>query len=155
MTTPSATGQITIAATADTVYALVSDLPGMAAHAEEMVRGHWLDDASGPVVGARAQTKNSRSRLYTWSTISTVTDAEQGKRFAFEVTYLGLPIARWQYDIAATDGGCVVTESTWDRRSRAMTFIGSVGTGVWDRAAVNARNIATTLGRIKQAAESA
>jgi hypothetical protein len=152
---PSATGQITIAAAAEKVYALVSDLPGMASHAEETVRCRWLDGASGPAVGARVQGRNSRSRLRKWSTISTVTDADLGKRFAFEVTYVGLPIARWQYDIAPTDGGCIVTETTWDRRGSVMKFAGSLVTGVWDRAGVNARNIATTLGRIKLAAESA
>ena len=59
------------------------------------------------------QNENSGRR---WTTKCTVTDAEPGRVFAFDVRHTVVPIARWQYDIVAADGGCRVTESTWDRR---------------------------------------
>jgi len=67
-----------------------------------------------------------------WSTKCTVTDAEPGRLFAFDVRHTVFPIARWQYDIVASDGGCRVTE----------------------RVAANTKNIELTLQRLKRRAEA-
>ncbi len=68
-----------------------------------------------------------------WSTKCTVTDAEPGRVFAFDVRHSVIPIARWQYDIVAADGGCQVTESTWDRRPGWFRKLAGKATGVPDR----------------------
>lgn len=89
-----------------------------------------------------------------WTTTCTVTDAEPGRRFAFLVSHAGVPISRWQYDITSADGGCTVTESTWDRRPGWFRKVAGMSTGVTDRAAANAEHIQLTLQRLEQRAES-
>jgi hypothetical protein len=150
---PSATARTEIDASADAVYALVSDLPGLEKVAAEFERGRWLDGVTEARVGARFRGTNKRA-WHRWTTTVTVTDAEPGTRFAFDVTYYGLPISRWQYDFEPTATGCLVRESTWDRRPAWFRPIGRLGTGVRDRAAANRRNIERTLAQLKVAAES-
>lgn len=148
--TPDASAHIDVAASPQRVFELVSDLRGLSAVAEEYAGGKWLN-APGPQVGARFRGMNRRG-WRGWSTVSTVTDAGPG-RFAFEVRSLGLKVSRWQYDIEATEDGCRVTESTWDRRPGWYKPITALATGVKDRAVTNQRNIEATLRRLKQAAE--
>ncbi|MFD9894940.1 SRPBCC family protein [Amycolatopsis sp. NPDC059027] len=155
MTEPTATGLIEIGASPDRVYDLVSDPGKLAGLAEEYSGHQWLGGASAAAVGARFRGNNRRGPRR-WSTIATITDADPGKRFAFDVTFLGLPISRWQYDIEqeAADR-CVVTESTWERRPGWLKLPTSTATGVWRRAEANRANIAATLARLKTAAELA
>lgn len=153
MPAPSATGRIVVAAPPEKVYTLVSDPGALAGLAEEYSGHRWLGDVRSPAVGARFRGSNRRG-LRRWSTISTVTDADEGRRFGFEVTYLGLPIARWQYDIEPDGEGSAVTESTWERRSAWLKVPTSLATGVWKREVTNHENIATTLTRLKAAAEA-
>jgi hypothetical protein len=89
-----------------------------------------------------------------WTTKCRVTDAEPGSRFAFNVSHTGVPISRWQYDITATDGGCTVTESTWDRRPGWYKAPAGFVTGVMNRAGANADHIQATLQRLKARAEA-
>ncbi len=63
--------------------------------------------------------------------------------------------AHWRDDLAATDGGCTVTESTWDRRPGWFRKPGGMATGVMDRDSANAEHIRLTLERLKARAESA
>jgi hypothetical protein len=88
------------------------------------------------------------------TTKCTVTDAEPGRLFAFDVRYAVLPVARWQYDIVGTDVGCRVTESTWDRRPGGFRKVAPMATGVSDRTSANTNHIQLTLQRLKQRAES-
>ncbi len=154
MTQPSATGKIAITAPPEKVYALVSDPGALAGMAEEYEGHRWVGDAKAVAVGAKFRGRNRRG-VRRWSTLSTITDAEEGKRFAFEVTtFAGLPVARWQYDIEASGGGCVAVESTWDRRPGWLRGPTSLFTGVWKRDDANRANIAATLARLKATAES-
>lgn len=149
--TPDASAHIDVAASPHRVFELVSDLSGLRNVAEEYASGKWLN-AAGPEVGARFRGVNRRG-WRGWSTVSTVTDCGPA-RFAFEVKSLGMPVARWQYDIEQTADGCRVTESTWDRRPGWYKPITALATGVKDRAVTNQRNIEATLARLKKAAES-
>jgi hypothetical protein len=149
--TPDAFAHIDVAASPQRVFELLSDLGELSAVTEEYSGGKWLN-ALGPQVGARFRGMNRRG-WRGWSTVSTVTDAGP-ERFAFEVRSLGVMVSRWQYDIKATEGGCRVTESTWDRRPAWYKPITALATGVKDRAVTNQRNIEATLRRLKQAAES-
>jgi hypothetical protein len=151
---PSASARTDVAAPAKDVYALVSDLPGLSKVAVEFERGAWLDGVTEARVGARFRGHNRRG-WRRWSTTVTVTDAEPGKCFAFDVHFRGIPIARWRYDIVSTSTGCLVEESTWDRRPGWFTPIGNLATGVRSRADLNKRNIERTLSQLKQAAEQA
>ena len=151
MTTPSATATVQIDATPEAVYGLITDLPTLAALAEEAVEMELRKGKAitkGAVFVGRNENGGKR-----WSTKCTVTDAEPGRAFAFEVRHTIVPIARWQYDLVAADGGCRVTESTWDRRPGWFRKLAGRATGVSDRDAENTKNIELTLQRLKQRAE--
>ncbi|WP_309113295.1 SRPBCC family protein [Saccharothrix sp.] len=153
MSDPDAQASITVAAPAHYVYALVSDLTGMARLAQEYSGGRWLSPATGPAVGARFRGTNRRG-IRLWTTVATVTDARP-ERFAFVVRSMGLQVSRWQYDIEPTGTGCQVTESTWDLRPAWFKPLTVLATGVRDRATRNQANIESTLARLKQLAEQA
>lgn len=149
------TASVQIDAGADVVYDLITDLPTLATLAEEAVAMEWRKgDAVRPGAVFVGRNENGGRR---WSTTCTVTDADPGRVFAFDVRYAVLPVARWQYDITdsgAADGGCHVTESTWDRRPGWFRKVAGRSTGVADRAAANAEHIRLTLQRLKQRAEA-
>ena len=97
--TASAQAEVNIDANPDTVYALITDLPTLATLAEEAAAMDWR---KGDAVRPGAVFKgHNRNGIFRWSSTCTVTDAEPGRLFAFDVRYLGLPIAHWRYDIAA------------------------------------------------------
>jgi hypothetical protein len=146
---PAATGTVTIGATPDEAYRVISDPPSMARLAEETYSARWLDGATGPAVGARFRGYN-RNGSRRWATTCRITDAEPGRCFAYEVTApLHIPISRWQYDIEPTADGCKVTETNWLRVPLWLLPIGIAITGIADRADTNNANIAATLRRLK------
>jgi hypothetical protein len=155
MNTPSASARTEVNAPPEVVYALLCDLPGMSRVAEEFERGSWLGGAREAAVGARFRGHNTRPGRR-WSTTAVVTEAEPGRRFAFEVSSVArIPVSRWEYDIQPTDGGCRVEERTWDRRPSWFRPLTNLVTGVRDRAEHNRRNMERTLLRLKAAAEAA
>jgi hypothetical protein len=151
MTAP-VTASVSIAADPAAVYALITDLGTLAALAEEAHTMEWQKGSSA-TPGAVFKGHN-RNGSKTWSTTCTVTAAEPGKAFAFDVKSLIFPVAHWRYDIAAADGGCTVTESTWDRRAGWFKAIAGRATGIPDRDSANAEHIELTLQRLKDRAES-
>jgi uncharacterized protein YndB with AHSA1/START domain len=153
-TEPSATSTVEIAAPPAAVYALVTDLKAMSELAEETAVMRWHKGSSSAKPGAvfRGTNLNGWRR---WTTTCKVTDAEPGQRFAFEVSHTRVPISRWQYDIAPSDSGCKVTESTWDRRPGWYKLPAGLTTGVMNRSGANADHIQTTLQRLKARAEDA
>ncbi|GAB7143686.1 SRPBCC family protein [Mycobacterium riyadhense] len=149
---PSVTATVQIDASPDFVYGLITDLPTLATLAEEAVAMELRKgDAVAPGAVFVGHNESGKRR---WTTRCTVTDAEPGRVFAFDVRHTVVPISRWQYDITAADGGCRVTESTWDRRPGWLRKVAKLATGVPDRAAANAEHIRLTLQRLKQRAET-
>jgi uncharacterized protein YndB with AHSA1/START domain len=142
-----------IAAPPERVWALVSDLPGMGRLSPENAGGRWRGGATGPAVGARFRGTNRRG-WRRWSTQVRVTACEPGRRFAFEVSSLGLAVSRWTYDIAPAAGGCRLTETWEDRRGRVIDVLGRLVTGVQDRSAFTAESIERTLAAVREAAEA-
>lgn len=147
----SVSAAVDIAADPAAVYTLLTDLPTLATLAEETHTMEW-QKGSATAPGAVFKGYN-RNGSKTWTTKCTVTDAEPGRSFGFKVTALTLPIARWRYDIAATDNGCRVTESTWDDRPGWFKVLAGTLTGVSDRDSANAEHIRLTLERLKVRAE--
>ncbi|MCW2778491.1 MAG: hypothetical protein JWN17_2216 [Frankiales bacterium] len=144
-------GSTEVAASAEAVWALVSDLPAMGRFSPEATGGRWVR-GGGPVVGAVFRGTNAQGRRR-WSTRSTVVEAEPGRAFAFEVSSAGLPVARWSYRIEPTPEGCRVTETWDDRRGALVARVGVLLTGTRDRRGFTASSIATTLREVKAAAE--
>ncbi|HVU73105.1 MAG TPA: SRPBCC family protein [Mycobacteriales bacterium] len=136
------------------VYAIISDLPRMGEHSPENTGGRWLGGANGPAVGARFKGSNKKD-FRRWSTTVTVTDATDPRRFAFDVDFLGIPIAAWCYEITDRPGGCTVSETYRDRRPAWMRLGSAPVMGVSDRAEHNTKGMEQTLASVKNAAESA
>ena len=151
-TDPSATVTVKVAAEPAAVYALITDLNAMAQLAEETASMRWAT-GSAAAVGAVFKGTN-RNGWRRWTTTCTITDAEPGRRFAFEVKHTVVPIARWEYLIEATDDGCAVTESTWDRRPGWFKGPAGLFTGVPKRSEANTAHIGATLRRLKARAET-
>ena len=143
----SAGAEVTIDADADTVYGLITDLPTLASLAEETNAMEWRKGDSARarrgVQGSQPQRHASR-----WTTTCTVTDAEPGRVFAFDVTQPGAPgRALALRHRTRRRGGCPVTERTWDRRPGWFRKTAGSATGVRDRDAANAEHIRLTLER--------
>ena len=149
----SAQAEVTIDADPDTIYRLITDLPTLASLAEEAYAMEWRKgNAAQPGAVFRGQNRNG-SR--TWTTTCTVTAADPGHVFAFDVRSAVIPVAHWRYDIASTgDGKSRVTESTWDRRPGWFRVPAGWATGVKDRDTANADHIRQTLQRLKEKAEA-
>jgi uncharacterized protein YndB with AHSA1/START domain len=153
-TEPLATGQVSIDASPEEVYRVVSDPAVMVDLAEEVYKIRWLRGATEAAVGARFAGTN-RNGWRRWVTHALVTDAEPGRRFVYRVrTPFFVPIARWEYDITPEDTGCRVTVTNWLRVPRWFVPIAILITGEPDRAGTNSTNIATTLRRLKAHVES-
>jgi hypothetical protein len=142
-----------IAASPETVYALVSDLTRMGEWSPEATGGEWVG-GSGPDVGVKFKGTNSHGAK-SWKTVVKVTDARSPSRFAFANGVGPIVVAEWAYEIVPVADGCEVTESWVDRRGPVISFVGKFLTGVDDRAAHTRSMIDTTLAGIKATAEGA
>jgi hypothetical protein len=150
---PTATAAVDVNAHPDQVYALITDLDVMTTLAAETTAMSWQrGDGARPGAVFRGRNRNGTR---SWSTTCTVTAATPGRVFAFDVKSLVVPVAHWRYEIVAADGGCRVTESTWDRRPGWFRGIAGVATGVRDRTTANDEHIKLTLQRLKERAETA
>jgi len=151
---PLSTGEVSVDASPDEVYQLVSDPIAMVAFAEEFYKVRWLRGATQASVGAWFSGSN-RNRWHRWVTHAMITEAEPGRRFAYRVrTPFLVPISRWEYDITPEGDGCRVAVTNWLLAPRWFIPIAIAITGQPDRAGTNANNIATTLGRLKEHLES-
>ena len=142
---------IEIAAAPGTVYALVSDLTQMGEFSPECRQVEWLGGATGPAAGARFVGHN-RNGLIKWSRRGRVISATPGHQFSFVTEERGHDSTLWTYQLRASAGGTTVTESYqvrwipwWMHAVDAVTF----------RRRDLLRNMATTLARLKAAAEAA
>ncbi len=110
--------------------------------------------SSGPLpVGSIFHGSNQHG-LFRWSTKCVVVESSPGAAFAFDVTFLGLAVARWRYELSV-DGDRTLVEEQWsDSRGLAMRAIGAVGTGVPDRRTHNERTMRETLDAMRADLES-
>jgi hypothetical protein len=83
-----------------------------------------------------------------------VVESVPGSTFAFDVSFLGLEVARWRYEVRVVDDGCDVEEQWWDHRGTVMRTLGVLGTGVKDRQAHNTRTMTDTLAALKDDLEA-
>jgi uncharacterized protein YndB with AHSA1/START domain len=144
---------ILIHASADAVYELISDPMRMPEWSPECVRCAWVDEAGEARVGARFRgtSRNGRRR---WTTTSTIADMRDGELFAWDVTYVGLPIARWQYHLEREGDDVRLIETVDDRRGRLLRVVSPWITGSPDRDKRNSDTMDATLVAIRAAAEA-
>ena len=76
-----------------------------------------------------------------------------GERFAWEVTYFRLPVARWEYRLQPEGDAIRLTEAVDDRRGLFLRTFSPLITGSPDRDSRNSDTMETTLAAIKAAAE--
>jgi uncharacterized protein YndB with AHSA1/START domain len=142
-----------IAAPPDVVWSLISDVTRMGDWSPETTGCEWRKGATGPVEGARFRGRNQAGSRK-WSTECVVTRAEPGRSFAFEVVVGPIDVAEWSYRIEPTADGCRVEESWTDRRGWVAKKLGSLASGVSDRATHNRQTMERTLERLATAAAS-
>jgi hypothetical protein len=142
---------ISIAASALRVYEIVADVTAMGARSPECDHAEWLDDATGPAVGARFRGHNHLGPIK-WTTVCEVTVAEPGKEFAFSVVDgNGREQTRWRYTIDGDEMKATLTETyefIW------CPLINRIVEVPIPRDRQLRRGIAQTVRRIKEAAES-
>lgn len=155
---------IVIAADAQTIYAQVADPSQMGRWSPEN-RGAEVPDPGRPATLGTSFVGSNRRGRASWVTRCTVTSADPGARFAFDVVQIGVKrplmkgaIASWSYDFATVEGGTRVTETWTDRRTRwpdlAAAAFDKVVTGGQLFSDFQRRNIARTLARLKTDLES-
>ncbi|MEY4175476.1 MAG: hypothetical protein RI900_2641 [Actinomycetota bacterium] len=139
-----------VAASPARVYELVSDLPRMGEWSPENTGGKWIKGATGPAVGAKFKGTNAKG-VMRWSTIVTVTEADPGRGFAFDVTATGFAVAGWGFTLEAEDGGTKVTQWWDDHRNPVMARLTGFALRVPDRASHNRAGMEKTLEALSRA----
>jgi uncharacterized protein YndB with AHSA1/START domain len=131
--------------TPDTVWTAVADPRRIASWSPEARGVSGQSGVAGPLPAGATFPGRNRNGVFRWSTRCVVVESTPGEAFAFDVSFLGMPVARWRYALTPAEGGTRVEEQWWDARGALMTAIGAVGTGVADRRNHNDRNMRETL----------
>jgi len=147
---------VDIAAPAQRVYDLVSDITQMGQWSPECVRCSWAKGATGPVAGARFKATNKGRRGPAWHNTPVVRVADRGREFSFNRSGPGIGSYTWRYVLDPTATGTRLTESFEVERplGTAMNWLTMRWTGSKDRDADLHTGMVTTLARVKAAAES-
>jgi hypothetical protein len=106
---------------------------------------HRVSGTTGPMLVGERFSGSNRNGLFRWTTRCVVVESTPGSAFAFDVSYLGLSVARWRHVVTETEAGCRVEAQWWDGRGMLMTALGVVGTGVVDRRTHNTAGMRATL----------
>ncbi|HSX67521.1 SRPBCC family protein [Nocardioides sp.] len=147
----------------ETAYDAVSDVTQMGRWSPENTGATVARPAAAAYVGMHFVGSNRRGPAR-WQTRCTVTAAERGRRFAFDVDRYGLAplllpvsVASWEYTFEPQDGGTLVTEVWRDGRTRwpdvSVRVFDPLATGHPSFAAFQRRNIARTLKNLKRELE--
>jgi uncharacterized protein YndB with AHSA1/START domain len=149
-------GSVTVhmAAPADRVWDLVSDVTRIGEFSPETFEAEWLGDATGPAVGARFRGHVRRNDRPVYWTVCTVTACDPGRQFGFDVAGPGDRVLNtWRYQLSAGgDGGTDVTES-FELPSTLPTRLYWLIAGS-ARGRANAESMRVTLEKIKTVVES-
>lgn len=156
---------IDIAVDPATAYAAVSDIRQMGRWSPENKGGVVKGEFEQAYVGMRFIGDNKRGPVR-WKTECVVTDADPGRRFAFDVVKYGfgrpiLPvkIATWTYDFEPSAGGTRVTETWADGRTGWPDFATRIFDPIATRkpsfAEFQKANLERTLANLKRELEAA
>ena len=144
-----------IAAPADRLWSMVTDVTRIGEWSPEAARAEWIDGATGPAVGARFRGHNRRGRTR-WSTTCEVIECEVGAVFAFATGGAAKPETIWRFRFQPASGGTEVTETF--ELVKPLGFFSNlvtrVTTGVKDRRADLEEGAKTTLAALKRSVES-
>ena len=141
-----------MAAPADRIWELISDVTRIGSYSPETFEAEWLDGASGPAVGARFRghvKRNGKGPVY-WTTCTVLASAP-GREFAFGVGSADKPINTWRYQLEPAGDGTDVTES-FQLADVAPIRLYWALLG-WARGKTNRNGMRTTLERIRAEVE--
>lgn len=143
--TLSVTVSKTIAAPAEELSAIVSDITRMGELSPETRAARWIKK------GETFTGSNNIGPLYRWSTVCRVVENQPGRSFAFSVAWPSRTY--WRYDFTPVDGGTTVTETMRkvDAQMAPVRWI-QHAVGVHDRAAHLRAGITATLDRLAEIA---
>jgi len=106
---PAAQVEVWIAAPAEQVWALVSDITTPARFSTELLEVRWLDE--GPRAGARFVGRSRHRAMGEWETTSFVTRFEPPRCFAWAVTDPQVPAASWCFELTPESSGTRLRQS--------------------------------------------
>lgn len=153
--TDTVTETVTVDAPAMVVYDAISDVRRMGEWSPECTGATLGDPARAPYVGMTFTGHNRAGRFRSWSTRCTVTAADPGHLFQFDVA-VGQTVSTWTFELEQTpQGGTRLTQRWQDRRGSLRRRLAPLLSGVPDRAEHNRRTMRTTLDRLKAALEGA
>lgn len=100
-------------------------------------------------------TGGNRRGRRRWATTCTVVHAESPSHFGFDVSWAGMPAARWEYEFVEFGHGVLVRE-TWTEGRRGLRglvvrLVGFAASGVWNRSSHNAETMRQTLAALAAA----
>lgn len=142
-----------MAAPAEQIWQLVSDITNTGRFSPETFEAEWLDGATAPAVGVRFRghvRRNGRGPVY-WTTCSIVT-CDRGREFAFTVGEGDKASSTWGYRFEPVGDGTDVTES-FELKDTAVLRLYWKLLGHW-RGPTNRNGMRETLERIKAVAET-
>jgi hypothetical protein len=88
-----------------TAWGYVTDITVPARCSAELQSVEWLDGADGVRVGARFRGRNSNDTIGDWETVCEVVEAEEQRRWVWNVLGHEEPVASWGFEVEpATDG---------------------------------------------------
>ena len=102
--------QILIGAPPERVWDLVSDIGLMAELSPELQGVAWLDGATGPAAGHRFTGRNAHPAMGEWETVSTVTECDPPRRFAWAVGDAARPSATWRFTLTPDGAGTLLEQ---------------------------------------------
>lgn len=92
------------------VWAVISDVESMPSMSDELQSVDWLDDATGPVVGARFLGRNTHESLGEWSTVSHIIECDPPRVLAWAVADPDDPTATWRFRLEPRDGATELSQ---------------------------------------------
>jgi uncharacterized protein YndB with AHSA1/START domain len=97
--TPTVEVETYIDAPPSRVWELVTDIELPARFSAEFQGATWLDDASGPAVGASFRGRNQHQAVGEWETTSFVVACERERVFGWAVIDPAHPSASWRFEL--------------------------------------------------------
>ncbi len=102
-----------VAAPADELWPLISDINLSARFSTEFQGAEWLDGAVVPALGARFRGTNVHPAVGTWQVTCTIVEYEPGRAIGWAVhgpDGLEPPAAWWRFELEPVDGGTQIVQ---------------------------------------------
>lgn len=107
---PEVSEDLLVAAPAERVWPLVSDIALAVGTSDELQAVRWTEAGDGARVGRTFVGVNRNRHFGEWETTSTITACDPPREFAWTVGDLAEPNTSWRFTLAPADGGTLVTQ---------------------------------------------